>query len=552
MQNQTKMVRTFENLRFSVAFCSCRPDTPFRGKQIATHRKKCDKAPGQEYKMCLKELEILSPPYSNDKLAHFYSQHKDCRGSKVTSPRVREFFASLRSGEYVANHRREMIVTLEDESSDESEVEEEEEREEEEVRQEEERQEEEREEGVMQEEVERQQEEAVAVANINEEMLAPSLGDVDFNWDEVEDWIAKENEARRTQQPTPQQPSPPKSTHELSTPPHQQSTIELSPPQQPQPTTTTTIEPQQSVSNPTPTQQPTRQILIPGHSAQNFALTQLKDSLSREEKMRQELINQIEALKAKVRGYEQRHERLRRRELECEHMQETVARTEKVLSVKMLEVERREKAVKEVDSKIQMEKKEIWQEKEKMESEKEKMKVEMAKMESERTKMEVEREKMKTEKEEMRVESEKIQGEKERMADREENLKSKGRTLKQLFDNIKEEKMKEKMEKEKMEKEKMEKENVARERSLLHIPLKNGLIAGDPKFQNIPSKRVECFSNEEYVCGHIKLSHHGNVKINSWTNYGRGQIITQRHNGSDSEGESSNSGEPPSKKTRQA
>ena len=123
--------------------------------------------------------------------------------------------------------------------------------------------------------------------------------------------------------------------------------------------------------------------------------------------MRKEFLRQIETLKGKLKGFENRHERLRRRELECEKMQDTLARTERVLATKILEVERREKAVKEIDSKIQK-KKEIWQEKDKIEAEKVKMETERTKTEAERVKMESEREKMKAEKEKMREESEKM------------------------------------------------------------------------------------------------------------------------------------------------
>ena len=363
------------------------------------------------------------------------------------------------------------------------------------------------------EEEERQESEA-AVATINNGILAPSLGeDFEVNWNEVEEWFA--NEVSSLQPSLPQQAS-----HQQSP---QQSTIEPPAQRQSSPQQSTSKSPsfkqplQSTTEAPTPQQsEPQRtanQILIPAHSAQTQTIINLKDSLSREEKWRQDSAQQIETLKGKIKSYENRHERLRRRELESERLQETMERTEKVLEVKMMEVERRERAVKEIGVKIQEQKKEMWQERARMEEEKEKMQVEREKMDAEREKMEAEKEKMRREKEQLTA--------------REEDLKIKGRTLKKLFDDIKREKA-----------EKQEGRGLAREgKTLLHIPLHDGMIAGDPILQEIPSTLHQCFNNESYVCGHIKVTHDGSVKLSSWTNYKGGRTILKRHFDSDNDDE---------------
>ena len=461
------MVRKYEHSRFSLTFCKCRPDVPFRGKQYVSHRKKCAEEKLGEFRVCLKELEVLRPPFTNEQLEKFYATHETCGSGKVTSPRAKSFFASIFANDYVEGRqerREEMTVTLEDEGgiSEESESEEESEEEREEEA-----------EGVNCQETQQ------AVTAITEEILAPSLGE-DFNWDDVDEWINKMDEDRKRKEKNQIiETSHTEPSH--TEPSHTE-------PSHTEPSTTEHITPQDST-----TQVPsTSQILTPAYTSQTHTIIKLKDNLSREEKIRKDLLHQVELLQSKLKQYENRFEEVKRREHDRQKEDEALNRAREVLTQHTADVERREKAVKEVDLKIQKEKKELFQERSKIDIEKEELRKARKKIDEEKTVMKEEREKM---------------------TRREEDLNSKGRTLRALFEQIKKEKA------------------AADEegKSLVHVPIKNGMLAGDPHIQELPCKAQECFKDSE-VCGHIKIVHGGQLKIKSWYNKTTKRPLTSKSN----------------------
>ena len=457
------MVRKNEHCRFQILFCQCRPSLPFRGKQIPTHRKKCSSPRLGEYRICLQHLAVLKAPFDNDELERFYSKHEECGSDKVTSPRAKQFFASMFASEYVKERegQREMTITLEEEEVEEGEEEgggdcnsDDSEEEEEEA-------------------AEEEREEALAVASITEEVLAPSLGDpFGFDWSQVTEWIEKEN-AARSQQTMPQ-------SHE-TTP--QQSHIEQDHIEQ-----TTTVQTELPTLQETTHQHSTteastsHQILIPAHNSQTQTIINLKDRLSREQKLQQDSLQQIESLQNKLKAANKKYTDLKCSDEDRKKEEEALNRARNVLNTKLAKVERRENVVKEINTRIQREKKEMWQEREKLDAEKELVRTEWEKMKIEREKMEAEKKKLQEESEKMRA--------------REEDLKHKGRSLKRLFEDIKEESRKAKESK-----------------SLIHVPLQNGLIAGDPFIQAMPMEVQECFNTG--ACGHIKVTHKGALTLSS-------------------------------------
>ena len=505
------MVRNENNLRFHLTFCKCRPSIPFRGRQYTTHKKKCNEEKLGEFRICLKELAILKAPFTNECLQEFYNNHRDCNSGKVTSPRAKSFFASVFANEYEKGRlerRQEMTIELEDE------VEEEEGDSEEGDSEESEEEEDER----GEEERAHQKEQELAVASITNEILAPSLGD-DFNWDEVTDWIEKETAARsqkgkEQETPKPQQQIAIQQTEQVTTTNDQ---TELETLHQHALSTESSASHQHS----SPTESLTsHQILIPAHSAQTQTIIQLKDRLSREQKLQQDFINQIENLKNKLNQANSRCQNLESMDEKRKLEEEALDRARNVLEMKMAEVERREKVVKEIDEKIKKEKKEMWRERSKMGMEKEEVKTEREKMKAEKEKMEVEREKVEAEKKKMHDE----------MKLREDDLKVKGRRLKALFQEMKEESMKQKENEE--------------TKSLIHIPIKSGLIDGDINIQPLQNKVQNCFNTE--VCGHLKIKHNGALKLISWCNKTNSALVKNDFCGSDSSDEDM----PPTKKAR--
>ena len=372
-----------------------------------------------------------------------------------------------------------MIITLEDEEKTEREEGEKEVEEEEGSEGSEEEEEEE-------EDEEERKEQELAVASIIEERLdppiieerlTPSLGE-DFDWSQVEDWIRKEDEARKNHISAPQQ------TTVVESVPQQTTTVHKSTPQQEE------IPSEHPTIAHLPSQQTTSQsIFTPGYSAQTQAIIGLKDSLSREEKCRHENLKEIENLKAKLRSQECHFEQLNKEKVKFEKEKEALDRARNVLHEQANTLERREKAVRKIDDKIQKEKKELAREREELRQEREKI-------EADKRMMKLQREKMTT---------------------REDDIKINGRKLKTLFEEIKKEKLQQNEE----------------HKSVIHIPLQDGKIAGDPYIEDARSENQDCFAHD-YVCGHLKIKHTTQLKVSKWSNKTSQRQVTHNENGSDS------------------
>ena len=480
------MVRKNEHCRFQILFCECRPSLPYRGKQIPTHKRKCASPRIGEYRICLKDLCVLKAPFDNAELEQFYATHADCSSGKVTSPRAKQFFASLFASEYVKEREDHMMIALEDEVEEGEEDEEGDSEEEEEAEEEEER------------------ELASAVNSIREEFLAPSLGEpFEEAMKDMDEWLWNQN-ATHSPQTMPQTQESMPQTHETTS---QQPTIE---------TNNQTTLPETSRQHSTTEASTSHQILIPAHNSQTQTIINLKDRLSREQKLHKDALKQIEILENKLKTVNKNYHDLKSSDEARKMEEEALNRARNVLNTKFAKVERRENVVKEIDERFQREKKEMWQQREKLDAEKELVRTEWEKMKDERVKMEAEKKK--------------VQEESEKMRAREDEIKCKRRSLMRLFEVVKEESRK-------------AEESTKESKSLIHVPLQNGLIAGDPSIQAMPIEVQECFNIG--ACGHIKVVHKGALSVTSWHNKKQKRNITNLLNGSDSEGE-----ETPAKKSR--
>ena len=447
-----------------------------------------------EHRACLKELAVLEEPYTDERLEEFYKRHAECKGCKVTSPRVREFFASLYSNQYDKERieRREMTVEVEqltDESEDEDEGEEE-----------------------VEEEMEREDNEnpeiISAVASITVEEPTPSIGD---DWDVVTEWMERENEARRQNAiflsselglKSPQHEGVETHQHEAVDTPPQHEAVET-------PMHETLHTPPLAPTSPIPQpnqQQPkqsiSQQILIPAQDSQTHTIINLKDRLSREEKIKQDALRQIDILKNKIKNLEAHNAQVVAKEMEQEREQELLTRARKVITAKEVEIERREKAIKVIDDKVAQEKKEILNERVKHQQEKEDFKAELENMK-------LEKEKIKAEREAMEKEQQKMKSDKEDLSNREVELNKKGRILRNLYETMKKEK--------EGQKQKQDQKVVCEvKNSLIHVPLENGEIVGDAFVQPVSNTVQNCFRTQN--CAHLKFKHCGDLELISWVN----------------------------------
>ena len=351
-----------------------------------------------------------------------------------------------------------MSVTLDDDISEGSDEEEEEEGEEEQER----------------------EETALAVASIENEQLAPSLGD-EFSWDEVlelQNALEKERAAEGEVSSLEELTSPQKVPSEIT-----------------KPTTPTDVIQQTTCEQ----SLPTHQVLTPAYGAQTQNIIQLKDSLSRVENSRQDLLKQLEKAKHKISILENQQLKTRQQEEDLKIEEEALKRARKVLDSQLENIERRENAVKEVDKRIQKEKRELWQEREEM-------KAERGKIESEKKK---------------------ITEENAKILAREEDLRMKDGTLRKFFEQVKKQRT-----------------ELKSQKSLIHVPIRSNKIVGDPKIQSVSNTTQQCFG-EDIVCGHLKVKHQGELTLLSWVNRIVCADLTNAKFESDSDGE-----HPPTKRAK--
>ena len=91
--------------RFNFAICECRPDTPFRGRDIKKHTKNTQHTLTNEFLLCPEHLETLNKTADSATKQKFYAIHEQCKHTKVTSNKVKEFLASVAASNYVENHK---------------------------------------------------------------------------------------------------------------------------------------------------------------------------------------------------------------------------------------------------------------------------------------------------------------------------------------------------------------------------------------------------------------------------------------------------------------
>ena len=110
-----------ENLRrFTFAYCNCKVDQPFRGKQIGKHRKDFPNHDMSErFRACLGCLKAMEPgKHPDDKISQFLEEHKTHETGTVNSKKSRQFFAALGTTHYL---RKRQFSTLEEDEEDEDE-----------------------------------------------------------------------------------------------------------------------------------------------------------------------------------------------------------------------------------------------------------------------------------------------------------------------------------------------------------------------------------------------------------------------------------------------
>ena len=98
---QINMVRNHTNSRFHIYFCECRA-VPFRGKQWATHSKSYPlHSMTKRVIACLHDLKAIPFQSSQSRLHKFYSAHKNCSTGKVNSKRAQTFFGTVFTEEFM-------------------------------------------------------------------------------------------------------------------------------------------------------------------------------------------------------------------------------------------------------------------------------------------------------------------------------------------------------------------------------------------------------------------------------------------------------------------
>lgn len=391
-------------------FCPCRK-SPFRGRQLERHIKNSQHVTKSKFLVCLKHLDAITWTGDEDdsNASDFYNRHSSCEGGgTVKSERNKNFFAALATNEYVRgrSERREAeAAVVEDRREDEGDLKITVDDEEDEDQSEEESEEESE---VEEEEKEQQEQEAE-----EEDFWKKALDAWEANFPSVKASAQEEDEERRKEESEAA-----KAVRELEL-------AELT-----------------EVANP---------VLIPGHSMKTFSINGLKDSLGKEKAINEDLRKEVEKMQRKVSTYEARE----RKNMETE---EVLIRTEGVLREKALEVEKRERELKQACKKMKDMQKKIEEEKVALQ--------------------------------------EKARKNEETFEQRSKYLKEVDTKMKGMLQKLHEEKSK--------------RDGETCRKTTFHIPIMNDEICGDPAVDG------DCFPN--MTCGHLSLQVTGAIKSFKWRN----------------------------------
>ena len=123
--NTLNMTRSEETQRYRLHFCSCRPDTPFRGRQYKSHMRRVLPENGQGHKLialfkcclCGASGHVLPLNAKQAELSEFYEQHKACPTHRVNSPTAKAVFQALFERRYRQKIEGERIKELEEEEA---------------------------------------------------------------------------------------------------------------------------------------------------------------------------------------------------------------------------------------------------------------------------------------------------------------------------------------------------------------------------------------------------------------------------------------------------
>lgn len=106
------MPRTGESSRnFVFSYCECRPDQPYRAKQVSTHRKLNPSHKfGEKFRLCLGCLVELPYTAKDMEVIEFLKKHEGHEhGQSVNSKKSREYFAARKTTVYLKSRQQSTI-----------------------------------------------------------------------------------------------------------------------------------------------------------------------------------------------------------------------------------------------------------------------------------------------------------------------------------------------------------------------------------------------------------------------------------------------------------
>ena len=544
------MPRSDAKHAYSYIFCKCRPHVPFRGKAYAAHVKRNDvkantsqHALVKSYQLCLcgSQSSVLPVNPAQDQLMKFYQEHKDCpKGQKVTSMRVRRFFAELEAKNYAERRTHKELVALRQaeqnvdlDAETESESEEEMTEEENVVAFDE-----------LQVVLENDEETDTATANLERQMMNDENEKRrEGDWtDLMEELTMKDSDGvtsvvnvpvRESDLTAPErdtmeeflvsvfgspveEPSAPVVTAEASEP--LVTVVEVSEPvvtavevSEPVVTVVEASEPVVTTMSVLATEPVASVSGLREAPSQSTEIVCLKDRVARERRWRQVLLSDQAKLQAKLERMLEKEGEMLLRERKAREAEESAESARRVYEVKMAEAERekamyerRNRAVDEADARLQERRREV------------------AKMEGEIEKKREETEKAAVELNEKEAKLMKFG--KELVADKNAFVEKRRRFVAERKKFEEENRLFEEERRTFAEEKKAEKELGA----VLHIPIQNDRIIADPVLVRDVKKELpdfECFSrSHDTNCGHVNIQYSGVLRDLGWTNRWKGRL----------------------------
>ena len=90
--------------RLLFGICECRRHIPYRGRSLKKHIQDTKHSIITEFLFCPDHLLMLHKTATNEDKQQFYDAHNKCSNTKVSSPKVKEFFAAQETLRYIEQH----------------------------------------------------------------------------------------------------------------------------------------------------------------------------------------------------------------------------------------------------------------------------------------------------------------------------------------------------------------------------------------------------------------------------------------------------------------